>query len=153
MLKPVKVTIFQSNLCKNGVPMSHAWNNFFFFAETTKPDHKLSKTFYFDKISKFFDCELWMLFYFVWCFFVKNVISSHVMIPNSCGCAQSSLLDRWTRYTATDGRKISHKITWTGNLTCMSKLFIISKVLDIWAADHFGSVSRVWGFEGYLDWF
>ena len=43
----------------------------FFFAEQNfsaeiKPDHKLS--------------ELWMIFYFVWCFFAKRVISSH----NNC---------------------------------------------------------------------
>ena len=40
----------------------------FFFAEQNfsaeiKPDHKLS--------------ELWMIFYFVWCFFAKRVILSH----------------------------------------------------------------------------
>ena len=80
MLKPLKITIFWPNLYKNGVPMGHTQNKKrFFFAEITKPDHKLSKTFYFIKIS-YVLAELWIFFYFVWCFLLKSVISSH----NSC---------------------------------------------------------------------
>ena len=50
LLKPQKITIFQSNLSKKWVLMGHAGNNVFFFSEITKTDHKLSKLFYFNKI-------------------------------------------------------------------------------------------------------
>ena len=70
LLKPLKITIFWPNFCKNGVPMGHAQNNFFFLSEITKPAHNLSKTFYFIKI--YVLAELWMFFYFVWCFFAKK---------------------------------------------------------------------------------
>ena len=46
-----------------------------FLAEITKADHQISETFYFIKISSV--AELWIFFYFVWCFFnQKKVISS-----------------------------------------------------------------------------
>ena len=53
LLKPLEVIIFQPNLWKNGVPMRcpKQKNIFFFFSEITKPDHNLSKPFYFNKIS------------------------------------------------------------------------------------------------------
>ena len=38
--------------------------------EITKPDHKLTKTFYFIKL--YVLAELWMFFYFVWCFFAAT---------------------------------------------------------------------------------
>ena len=69
LLKPLKITNFQPNLCKNGVPMGHAQKTKSnFFAEVTKPDHTLSKTFYFIKIS-YVLAKLCMFFYFVCCFF------------------------------------------------------------------------------------
>ena len=51
-----------------------------FFSEITKSDHKLSKLFYFNKLS-YVLAELRMFFYFMWCFLLKRVIFSH----NSCG--------------------------------------------------------------------
>ena len=52
LLKPLKINIFWPNLCKNGVAMGHTQNlKENFFAEITKPGHKLSKTFYFIKMS------------------------------------------------------------------------------------------------------
>ena len=42
---------FFTHLHKKGVTMGHTQNTKTFFAEITKPDHKLSKTFYFIKIS------------------------------------------------------------------------------------------------------
>ena len=51
-LKPLKFTICWPNFCKNRVPMGHTQNKKqYFFSEITKPDHKLSKAFYFIKIS------------------------------------------------------------------------------------------------------
>ena len=59
---------------KNWVSMGHTQNKQKFFL--TKADHKLSKTFYFIKIS-YVLTELWMFFYFVVMFFLlKRVISS-----------------------------------------------------------------------------
>ena len=72
LLKPPKITIFQPNLCKKGVPKAHpkkTKNNF--FSEIAKPDCKLSRPFYFNKIS-YVLAESWMFFYFVWCFFAKK---------------------------------------------------------------------------------
>ena len=73
LLKPLKITIFRPNLCKKGVPMCHTQQKtfFFFFSEITKPDYKLSKPFRFNKIP-YVLAELWMFFYFVWCFFDKK---------------------------------------------------------------------------------
>ena len=48
LLKPLKIAILGPNLCKKGVSMGNAQHEKqFFFAEITKADHKLSKTFYF----------------------------------------------------------------------------------------------------------
>ena len=70
--QPPKITIFQPNLCKKGVPKAHPKNKKqFFFSEITKPDYKLSRSFYFNKIS-YVLAESWMFFYFVWCFFAKK---------------------------------------------------------------------------------
>ena len=73
VLKKICQTIFQPNLHQKGLTLSHSQNQnlFFFFSQTTKPDHKLSKTFYFMKISNVL-IELWMFFYCVLCFFVKK---------------------------------------------------------------------------------
>ena len=49
LLKPQKITIFQSNLSKKMGPHGPRRTNFF-FSEITKTDHKLSKLFYFNKI-------------------------------------------------------------------------------------------------------
>ena len=45
LLKPLKITNFWPNLCKNVVPMGHTQNKklFFFFAEITKPYHVLAE--------------------------------------------------------------------------------------------------------------
>ena len=75
LLKPLKITIFRPNLCKTGVPMGHAQNKKqFFFSEIIKPDPKLSKPFYFNKMP-YVLAELWMFFYK--CFFLLSAISSH----------------------------------------------------------------------------
>ena len=51
MVKPLKVTIFGPNLRKKGVTMGHIQSKKqILFTEITKPDHKLSKTFYFIKL-------------------------------------------------------------------------------------------------------
>ena len=72
LLKPLKITIFWPNLCKNGVPMSCTQQQgTIFFAIITKPNHKLSKNFYFIKIP-YALAEFWMFFYFVWCYFAKK---------------------------------------------------------------------------------
>ena len=65
LLKPLKITIFRPNLCKNGVLMGHAQKKKqFFSSEITKPDPKLSKKFYFSKTS-YVLAELWMFLYIV----------------------------------------------------------------------------------------
>ena len=53
------------------VPHTQQKTFFFFFSEITKPDYKLSKPFRFNKIP-YVLAELWMFFYFVWCFFDKK---------------------------------------------------------------------------------
>ena len=57
---------FSAQLCKNGVPMmGHAQNKKqFFVSERIKPDPKLSKTFYFNKIPNVFD---WVMNIFLYC--------------------------------------------------------------------------------------
>ena len=92
LLKPLKITIFRPNLCKTGVLMGHAQNKKqFFFSEIIKPDPKLSKPFYFNKIS-YVLAALWMFFYIVWCFLLKSVISSH----NRCGASVGfELINFW----------------------------------------------------------
>ena len=63
---------FWGNFHNNGVPMGHAQNkNTICFSEITKPDQKLSETFYLTKISCVL-AELLMSFYFVWCFSAKK---------------------------------------------------------------------------------
>ena len=87
MVKPLKVIIFGPNLHKKRVTMGtilKTRNNF--FTEITKPDHKLSKTFYFIKV--YVLAELWMFFYLVWYFFAKK---GHFQ-PSSC--AEAILLSR-----------------------------------------------------------
>ena len=71
LVKPLRITIFGSNCTKKGSlwATSKIKNNF--FKEIIKPDHKLSETFYFIKIS-YVLTELWMFFYFKWCFFAKH---------------------------------------------------------------------------------
>ena len=73
LLKPLKITIFQPKLCKHGVAMVHAQSKktIFFFPEIIKPDPKLPKTFYFNKIP-YVLAVLWMFFYDVQCFFAKK---------------------------------------------------------------------------------
>ena len=78
LLKPLETTIFWPNFCKNGGHGQHPKQKTIVFAEITKPDHRLSKPFYFIKI--YVLVEFWMFFYFVWCFLSKSVFSSH----NSC---------------------------------------------------------------------
>ena len=73
----LKITIFQSNLCKNGVPMGHAQNKKQFVLEITRPHPTLSKPFYFNTIS-YVLAELWMFFYIVWCFFAKKLSSAAI---------------------------------------------------------------------------
>ena len=52
LLKPLKFTICWPNFCKNRAPWATPkTRNNFFFSKITKPDHKLSKAFYFIKIS------------------------------------------------------------------------------------------------------
>ena len=52
--------------------MGHTQNEKqFFLMETTKADHQLSEIFYFIKISSVL-AELWIFFYFVWCFLSKK---------------------------------------------------------------------------------
>ena len=52
LLKPLKIAIFGPNLCiKRGQYRPHSKQTETFFAEMTKAYHKLSKTFYFIKIS------------------------------------------------------------------------------------------------------
>ena len=69
LLKPLKIAIFGPNLCKKrGQYGPHPKQTKSFFAEMTKADHKLSKTFYFIKIS-YVLAELWMFFYFMVMFF------------------------------------------------------------------------------------
>ena len=63
---------FWGNFHNNGIPMGHAQNkSTIFFSEITKPDQKLSETFYLTKISCVL-VELLMFFYFVWCFSAKK---------------------------------------------------------------------------------
>ena len=63
---------FWGNFHNNGVPMGQAQNkNTIFFSEITKPDQKLSETFYLTKISCVL-AELLMSFYLVWCFSAKK---------------------------------------------------------------------------------
>ena len=52
-------------------PWAMSKTKYIFFAEITTPDHKLSKTFYFIKIS-YVLAELWVFFYFVWFYFAKK---------------------------------------------------------------------------------
>ena len=44
------------------------WHILYFLVEITKPDHQLSETLYFVKISDVLT-ELWIFFYLEWCFF------------------------------------------------------------------------------------
>ena len=79
-LKPLKIAIFGPNLHKKGSVRATPKTNIIFFAEMTKADHKLSKIFYFMKIS----CFDWVMNVFLFCgdvFLLKRVISSH----NNCG--------------------------------------------------------------------
>ena len=47
LLKPLKITIFGTNLLKKGVSMDHIQNKKqFFLEEITKADHQFSKTFF-----------------------------------------------------------------------------------------------------------
>ena len=55
---------------KRGAHVPHTQQKTF-FSEITKPDYKLSKPFRFNKIPCVL-AELWLLFYFVWCFFGKK---------------------------------------------------------------------------------
>ena len=72
LLKPQKIAIFGLNLCKKrGQYGPHPKQTENLFAEMTKADHKLSKTFYFIKIS-YVLTELWMFFYFVVMFFCQK---------------------------------------------------------------------------------
>ena len=79
---PLKITIFWANLCKTGVP-AHGphpkQKTIIFFSEIIKPDPKLSKPFYFNKIPY----VLAELCFSILCnaFLLKSAISSH----NSCG--------------------------------------------------------------------
>ena len=65
LVKPLKNTIFAPNseLAQSKKKKKIYRNN--------KPDHTLSKTFNFIKIS-YALTELWMFFYFVWCFLAKK---------------------------------------------------------------------------------
>ena len=78
LLKPLETTIFWPNFCKNGGHGQHPKQKTIVFAEITKPDHRLSKPFYFIKI--YVLVEFWMFFYFVWCFLSKSVFSSHTAV-------------------------------------------------------------------------
>ena len=71
LLKPLKNTSFWPTCAKKGSPWTTPKTNNFFSA-VAKPDHKLSKTFYFNKIS-YVLAELSMFFYFImFFFFAKN---------------------------------------------------------------------------------
>ena len=56
---------------KRGCHGPHPKQKTILFAEITKPDHKLLKPFYSNKIS-FILAEWCMFFYFMWCFFAKE---------------------------------------------------------------------------------
>ena len=64
LLRPLKITIFWPNLCKDRVPMGHTINRKHFFVKIIKPDHKLSKIFYFIKIS-YVLAELLIMFFLI----------------------------------------------------------------------------------------
>ena len=52
LLKPLEISICRPNLCKNGVHIGQAQKKKqFFFSDVTKPDPKLSKPFYFNRLS------------------------------------------------------------------------------------------------------
>ena len=73
VLKPLKITFFYHY--PTFTIMGSPWvmpKTKFIFAEITKSDNKLSKTFYFIKISYVLTEVLF--FYFVWCFFAKNSV-------------------------------------------------------------------------------
>ena len=79
LLKHLKITIFGPSCAIMWSPWATPKTKTLFSSEIRKSDHKLSKTFYFIKISHVL-VELWMFFCFAWCFLLKSVISSH----NSC---------------------------------------------------------------------
>ena len=87
-VKPLKVWIFGPSLHKKGFSMGHPKKGkTVLFTETTKEDQKLSKSFYFIKIS-----YVLTKFYFVWVFFLlKSVISTH----NSCAHLRTKWLWVW----------------------------------------------------------
>ena len=104
MLKPLKITISWPNLCKKG----HTRNKKnIFFSEIRKPDHKLSKKFYFNKIS-YFLAELWMFFYFMFFFFAKVSFSPIAPVGrNPLACLPGCLLS---------AKKFSVWVNW--NMFC-----------------------------------
>ena len=70
--KLLKIVLLGHYLGKNWASMSHTQNEAkFFFLETTKEDHKLSRTFCFIKIS-YILTALWMIFWLVWYFAAKT---------------------------------------------------------------------------------
>ena len=89
LAKPLNITIFRPNLCKKGVTMGHIQNKkyiYIFFTEITRPNHKLSKTFYLIKIS----CFGWVLKVFsivCYVFLLKRLISSQ----KSCDLQKGSV--------------------------------------------------------------
>ena len=61
LLKPLKITIFETNLRKKGVSMDHIQNKKpFFLEEITKADHQFSKTFFIKIL--YVLAELWIFF-------------------------------------------------------------------------------------------
>ena len=73
----MKITIFWPKLRKNGVPVGHAQKKkHFFFWEITKADPKLSKPFYFKKISYVLSYECFSMLCDT--FLLKSVMSSAV---------------------------------------------------------------------------
>ena len=57
-----------------------------FFSDIIKPDLKLSKPFYLNKISYVLP-ELWMFFYIMWCFFAKKSFPAILKaVVGYCNC-------------------------------------------------------------------
>ena len=97
-VKLLKIALLRSYLGRNWASMGHTQNQAqFFFVEITKGDHKLSRTFYFIRIS-YVLTELWMIFCdmlscVIFCchFWQKNVCRNILSIP----CSSYDSLKKW----------------------------------------------------------
>ena len=112
------MVIFGPNLHKKEVSTGHTQNNQKFFAEMTKAHHKLSKTFYFIKIS-YFD---WVMNVFLFCghfHLFWSLILNENRQPSRCTNYSSN------DYIHTQGYELSHHI----------HVIFIFEFLQIWPTE------------------